>query len=210
MSSPQWSARFSSPDRPRRRRTRPARSPLTTVGLAAAAGGGVLWILGEVVEALRGINTPFSEVLLIGGSLLIALGAPFLHRGQLPWSGRTGLAGSALVTLGAALAAANDVLAWGARTNEEVERANGLLVIVYGAVLVSGLIVLGVAVLRARVYPFWTGAVLVLAPLQLPAALAVDLPSFVVAVANSMIGLALATMAATAWTAERPVRRVDL
>lgn len=159
----------------------------------AVAGAGLLLVVSETVERIGGGLTPASYTATIAAFAAIAATAWILHRGQGHRAGRYGLVATALFTIGAGLESVVDVIGFGEPTLAELQESTGLLGAIAGPALVIGTVAFGVAVLRARVLPRWTGIVAVTTPWLLVAT-SFGLPTAVASIGNMILGAALAAM----------------
>lgn len=117
-------------------------------------------------------------VILIG-SLLFVIGLPGMYLRQAGRAGVLGLVGFIMVFFGILLQGATfstlqvTVLPWLAQVAPKLLEGNNLPVGVFLLLLVSGLlyiigaILLGIATMRARVFPRWTGVLLIIAGIGL-------------------------------------------
>lgn len=175
--------------------------PRTAAALALA--GCATMVLSEIVERLSGGFTPTSYAVTIAGFLGLGWAALVAHRGQRPPDGALGLVGAVLFAAGCLLESLGDVVGFGAPTEEALQARTGLLIPIGGVLLVLGGLALGVAIVRARRYPRWTGVVVAATPLFLPAT-SLGLPVPVLSLTNSLLALALGV---AAWQQLRPASR---
>ncbi len=162
--------------------------------------GATLWIASEVIETLSGGFSRTSVAVLIAGRVLLALSAFSIAAHQLSRTAvahRTVVAGAGLLTVAMGLLVVLEVVTYGAPDEGEVLARAGLLYpAAFGTVSVATILV-GVAVLRARVYPRWTGFAEVGAILVIGAVAALKLPTVLQSGMNVMIMAALIATAAT-------------
>jgi hypothetical protein len=142
-----------------------------TSGLALLLGGSLYssaWILFAIV----GRNPagpwwlPFN-LLVVAGSIGIALGLPGFHAYQGAKTGLAGLLGMIMLFVGILLAgvARQAVEAYTLPQLERVPPEAQLLVMIASPLLFFGIIITGVVTWQAGIYPAWTGVVLVIAAL---------------------------------------------
>lgn len=130
------------------------------------------------VEALTAPASPWAQLAIFAGALLLMVGLPGAFAWLSPRLGKVGLIGLALYFVGNAVSAQAHLVVEGfvAPTIARDPRARHLipadgsivaappfvvLQVVAGLVLVLGLLLLGVGLLRQRTVPRWIGAVLV-------------------------------------------------
>ncbi len=170
-----------------------ARGRAAPVAVIAVAGC-VAMVLSEIVERISGGFTPISYTVTVGGFLGLAVAAVAAHVGQRPPDGALGLAGAVAFAAGASVQALADIVGFGLPDEAALQAATGPLVPIGGVLLVVGGLALGVAILRARRYPAWTGVLIATMPLFLPATL-LGLPVPVISLTNSILALALGVVA---------------
>lgn len=152
-------------------------------------GGGLL-ILSEVLEIAGGAFFNISYVVTISAFLVLAAGVWGLHAGQASSGGKLGLAGASVFTIGVLVNFAADL----ANPFATIEERTGLLAALGGSVLGVGAMLFGIAVLRAGVYPRWTGAATLAAYITPPLVLATGLPLVLTSLANMLFGSAMLVM----------------
>lgn len=174
--------------------------------LAVRAGGvllgtgAALWIASEVIENLAGGFTQASVAVLIAGRVLLALSAFTIAAYQVSRTAvarRTIVAGAGLLTVAMALLVALEVVTYGSADEGEVLARAGLLYpAAFGTVSVATILV-GIAVLRGRVYPRWTGIAEIGAILVIGTVAALKLPTVLQSGMNVLIMAALVATALT-------------
>lgn len=160
-------------------------------GLAVAMVGGVLWVLSEIVEVIGGGINPPSMALLIAGCVALAVGVPFLAPSLREHWRPLGVVAVGLVSLATALEAVVDTIGWGATDVDEIQARTGLLIPIFGVLLVVGCMLLGAAILRNRTLPRWTGVLLIVAPPFLPLVNVLSLPEVITSASKSAIAIAV-------------------
>ncbi|GAA2542574.1 hypothetical protein [Pseudonocardia hydrocarbonoxydans] len=124
------------------------------------------------VASLTAAASPYAQILIYVGALLLMFGLPAAYAWLAPHVGRLGFAGFSLYFLGNAVSAQGHLVVEAFVAPEIARRAPELVPddgsildaplfatvqVVGGLVLVAGLVVLGVALLRTPVVPRWIG-----------------------------------------------------
>jgi hypothetical protein len=167
------------------------RQVLPFVLIAAA----VTWIISEAMELAAGGRTTSTLYLTAVFHLLMGIGIWGAYMAQAVPRHRASLVGAAMTSLGylvlvyPPLAISTSPL----MTISEFMATNAPFRIA-GFLAVSGTVILGVAFLRAREYPVWTGIALVLCPIAFAGVISRGGPDVVVIAANIIQGLALAAI----------------
>ena len=168
---------------------------LLVIGLAAV-GFSVLYVVSDVIELLQGGFSTTQLALTYAAEAAIPLFVLGLYVAQQPRIGRLGLVAAlayaytfVFFTTTVVYALIDKTRDWNALTSRF-----GAWVPVHSALMVIAGIAFGVAIMRARVLPRWTGAVLILGMLLM--AVASVLPDVAQTVAASVRDLAFAGMGA--------------
>jgi hypothetical protein len=165
-------------------------------GLALALGGAlyaVAWIgfgaLGRDPAAPQWLPL---HLLVIFGSIGIAVGLPGVHALQERQAGTLGLLAVTMLVVGYLVAgvARQSVEAFAIPALGSVPPGAGLLVAIASPLLFIGMVTLGVVVLRAGVFPAWLGIGLIVAVLAGAVAAFVPLPAALRWSVSALAGLA--------------------
>ncbi|MEO9140043.1 MAG: hypothetical protein ABI345_13370 [Jatrophihabitans sp.] len=191
------SSRALAPDREDGAASRsPARDWLNvSVGLAAI-GFSVLYLSSDVLEVAQGHFSTFRLALTYAGEAAIPLFVLGLYAVQRPRVGRLGLFGAAAYAYSYVFFTSTVVYALVARIPDYagVTSAFGGWMVVHGVIMLVGGVAFGVAVVRARVLPAWTGICLAVGVVLVAAAS--GLPTVVRAIAEAFPAAAFIGMGA--------------
>lgn len=168
------------------------------VGLAAVAFSAIYFI-SDLIEVAQGDFSTFRLSLTYAGEAAIPLFVLGLYALQRPYIGRVGLAGALAYAYSYVFFTTTVVYALIARTRNyrALTKVFGAWMPVHGAVLVLGGLAFGVAVVRARVLPRWTGVCLMVGVVLVAAASGLsNVPRTVVAAlpAAAFIGMGVAVL----------------
>jgi hypothetical protein len=130
----------------------------TPVGLAAI-GFTAIYLASDILEVGQGHFSTFRLVLTYIGEAAIPLFVLGLYAVQRPRIGRLGLAGAVAYAYSYVFFTSTVVYALVAHTTtyDAVTKAFGTWMVIHGLIMVIGGAAFGVAVVRARVLPRWTG-----------------------------------------------------
>ncbi len=130
----------------------------TSVGLAAI-GFSIVYLASDVLEIGQGGFSTVRLSLTYAAESAIPLFIIGLYAVQRPTIGRLGLVGAVAYAYSYVFFTSTVVYALVAHTanNYAVTRAFGAWMVVHGVVMVGGGVAFGLAVVRARVLPAWTG-----------------------------------------------------
>ncbi len=128
--------------------------------------GAVLLAIGIVITSLKPvINQPFSpgvSLLLLLSSILLLLALPAMYARQATAAGWLGLAGHALLQTGVLLLVVMAAIPL-VYPSIQIPTGENLAVFLLGIALTSGLLLTGIATLRAGVFPHWAGLLILAA-----------------------------------------------
>lgn len=141
------------------------------VGLAAI-GFTAVYVASDILEVGQGQFSPFRLVLTYVAEAAIPLFVLGLYAAQRPRIGRLGLAGAVAYAYSYVFFTSTVAYALVADTPnyQGVTKAFGAWMVLHGLIMVIGGTAFGIAVLRARVFPRWTGGCLVVGVVLVAAA----------------------------------------
>jgi hypothetical protein len=141
------------------------------VGLLAI-GFSVIYLASDILEAGQGHFSTVRLALTYSSEAAIPLFVLGLYAGQRPRIGRLGLFGAAAYAYSYVFFASTVVYALIAHTPDYrgVTTVFGSWMVIHGLIMLIGGIAFGVAVVRARVFPRWTGGCLVVGVVLVAAA----------------------------------------
>jgi hypothetical protein len=131
-------------------------------GLAAITFS-VLYLASDIMETGQGHFSPVRLALTYAAEAAIPLFVLGLYAGQRPHIGRLGLFGAGAYAYSYVFFTSTVVYALVAHTTDYqgVTTAFGPWMVVHGLIMLVGGVAFGIAVVRARVFPAWTGGCLV-------------------------------------------------
>jgi hypothetical protein len=158
-------------DRPPAPDARIARSPRRLVGWATVVFTAI-YLVSDVIEIAQGGFSTFRLFLTYAGEAAIPLFVMGLYAAQRPRIGRLGLVGAVTFAYSYVFFTATVVYALVARSADydAVTTAFGVWMTVHGALMLIGGLAFGSAVVRAGVFPRWTGVALMLGVVLVAAA----------------------------------------
>ena len=163
------------------------------LGLAMIAGS-ALWVATECMEIVGGTASSLSMTITGFAFIGLTIGIWGVHAGQAAKGGTVSLIGTACLSMayfifmGGSFSVLSSVI-----TYESLAATNWIFA---GFIfMVSGAPLLGLAVIRARVFPPWVGGILVLAPLVTSTTMIAGLPPILMNIANISVGIGIITMA---------------
>jgi hypothetical protein len=164
-----------SADTPARRGDRgdvPRPAWLTTTIALVAIGSSLVYLASDILEVGQGRFSTVRLMLTYAGEAAIPLFVLGLYALQRPRIGRLGLLGSAAYAYAYVFFTSTVVYALVAHTPdyEGVTKRFGAWMVVHGLIMLLGGAAFGIAVVRARVLPRWTGVCLVLGVVLVAAA----------------------------------------
>jgi hypothetical protein len=166
------------------------------VGLAAVVFS-VFYLVSDLMELGQGgFSTP-QLVVTYAAEAAIPLFVLGLYAAQRPQIGRLGLASAVLYAYTFVYFTGTVVYALVERTSDwqSLERRLGIWITIHSVLMVVAGVGFGVAVIRARVLPWWTGATLIAGMLLM--AVTVGLPATAQTASAGVRDLAFAAMGAT-------------
>jgi hypothetical protein len=149
----------------------PPRWLVVPVGVIAI-GFSVLYLASDILELGQGHLSAVRLTITYTGEAAIPLFVLGLYAGQRPRIGRLGLFGAAAYAYSYVFFTSTVVYALVAHTPDyqTVTKAFGSWMVIHGLVMVIGGVAFGIAVVRARVFPRWTGVCLVVGVVLVAAA----------------------------------------
>jgi hypothetical protein len=172
---------------------------ITLVGLAAVVFS-ALYLISDLMELGQGgFSTP-QLLLTYAAEAAIPLFVLGLYAAQRPRIGRLGLASAVLYAYTFVYFTSTVVYALVERTSDwqSLERRLGVWIAIHSVLMVVAGVGFGVAVIRARVLPWWTGAMLIAGMLLM--AVTVGLPAAAQTASAGVRDLAFAAIGATLLT----------
>jgi hypothetical protein len=166
------------------------------VGLAAIVFS-VLYLISDLMELGQGgFSTP-QLLLTYAAEAAIPLFVLGLYAAQRPQIGRLGLASAVLYAYTFVYFTSTVVYALVEQTSDwqSLERRLGVWITIHSVLMIVAGVGFGIAVIRARVLPWWTGATLLAGMLLM--AVTVSLPAAAQAASAGVRDLAFAAMGAT-------------
>jgi hypothetical protein len=170
------------------------------VGLAAIVFS-ALYLIADVVEVLQGDFTTFRLSLTYLGEAAIPLFVTGLYAVQRPWIGRLGLFGAVAFAYSYVFFTGTVLYALVAKTPNyhALTKVFGAWMTVHGLIMVVGGVAFGLAVVKAKVLPRWTGICLMIGVAAVAGAS--GLPNIARALAEAVpaaafIGMGIASMTA--------------
>lgn len=141
------------------------------IGLAAI-GFSVVYLASDVLEVGQGHFSVVRLALTYAGEAAIPLFVLGLYALQRPRIGRLGLFGAAAYAYSYVFFTSTVVYALAADTRDYqgVTKAFGAWMVVHGLIMLIGGVAFGIAVVRARVFPRWTGVCLAVGVILVAAA----------------------------------------
>ncbi|MCW2615557.1 MAG: conserved rane protein of unknown function [Frankiales bacterium] len=175
------------------------------VGLVAIAFS-VLYLASDILEVGQGQFSELRLALTYAAEAAVPLFVLGLYAGQRPHIGRLGLFGAAAYAYSYVFFTSTVVYALVAHTPDYhgVTTAFGSWMVVHGLIMLIGGVAFGIAVVRARVFPTWTGGCLVVGVVLVAAAS--GLPTLLRTIAELVPAAAFIGMGAALLRGSRHVR----
>jgi len=172
---------------------------LSGLGLVLAA---VLWIISEILEMIQGGFSPLQLTLTATAFTLLPYGFLGIHRAQAERGGILSFFGAICSGISFIIFSGDAMIeiVLGAReTMKILETVSGKAIFYTGSLLcLVGVIVFGIAIVRARVFPRWTGIVFVVVNLLI--LLMSLLPPIAFVILNIVFCLALCVQGWYLWS----------
>jgi hypothetical protein len=142
-----------------------------SIGLAAI-GFSVVYLASDVLEVAQGHFSIARPALTYAGEAAIPLFVLGLYALQRPRIGRLGLFGAAAYAYSYVFFTSTVIYALAANTRDyqSVTKAFGAWMVIHGLIMLIGGVAFGIAVVRARVFPRWTGVCLAVGVILVAAA----------------------------------------
>ncbi|MCU1613640.1 MAG: conserved rane protein of unknown function [Frankiales bacterium] len=142
--------------------------PVGSVAIAFS----LVYFASDVLEVEQGHFSPVRLALTYAGEAAIPLFVLGLYAGQRPRIGRLGLFGAATYAYAYVFFTSTVIYALVAHTPDYqgVTTAFGPWMVAHGVIMLIGGVAFGIAVVRARVFPMWTGSCLVVGVVLVTAA----------------------------------------
>jgi hypothetical protein len=129
-----------------------------SVGLSAI-GFSIVYLTSDILEVGQGHFSPFRLALTYAAEAAIPLYVLGLYALQRPHIGRLGLFGAAAYAYSYVFFTSTVVYALVAHTHDyqDVTKTFGAWMVLHGLIMLIGGVAFGIAVVRARTFPRWTG-----------------------------------------------------